>query len=98
MTHIITGITVYLILVLLLWSLCVMSKGFFAGSQRGIENAEVKKGVFDISSTAIGSLDSGCKAYVIQSLYSKEFILPEDAGFKYKFRDPLPSFDEGYIN
>ena len=86
-----------LVLILFFKSLC-RSKGSSAGSQGSIENPEVKKGMFDISSTAISALDSGCKAYIIQSLYSKDFILPEDAGFKYKFRDPLPSFDEGYIN
>jgi hypothetical protein len=86
-----------LVLVLFLKSL-FRGKGSFAGSQSGIENPEVKKGVFDITSTAISALDSGCKAYVIQSLYSKEFILPEDAGLKYKFRAPLPSFDEGYMS
>ncbi|HEX7535286.1 MAG TPA: hypothetical protein VF343_08505 [Syntrophales bacterium] len=86
-----------LVLVLFLKSL-FRSKGSFAESHGGIENPEVKKGVFDIPSTAIGVLDSECKAYIIQSLYSKDFILPEDAGLKYKFRDPLPSCDEGYIN
>jgi hypothetical protein len=86
-----------LILILFLKSL-FKSKGAFAGGQSGIEDAEVKNGVFSIPSSAIGTLDSGCKAYIIQSLYSKDFILPEDAGLKYKFRGPLPSFDEGYIS
>ena len=81
------------ILVLFLKSLS-RSKGAFAGSQSGIEDAEVKKSVFGIPSTATGALNSGCKAYIIQSLYSKDFILPEDAGLKYEFRGPLPSFDE----
>ena len=86
------------LILILFFKFLFKSKVSFAESQNGIENPEVKKGMFDISSTAISALDSGCKAYIIQSLYSKDFILPEDAGLKYKFRDPLPSFDEGYIN
>lgn len=85
-----------LVLVLFLKSF-FKSKGAFTGCQSDIQDAEVRNGVFSIPSTAIGTLESGCKAYIIQSLYSKDFILPEDAGLKYKFRDPLPSFDGGYI-
>jgi hypothetical protein len=45
-----------LILALFLKSLS-RSKGAFAQSQSGIEDAEVKKGVFGVPSTAIGTLD-----------------------------------------
>ena len=98
MTYIIICVAVYLILVLLLWSLCAASKGSFAGSQSCIEDAELRKGVFGIPSAAIRKLNIGCQGYIIQSLYSKDFILPEDSGLKYKFRNPLPSFDAGYSN
>ena len=94
MTYIIISLTLYVILVQLFWSLCAINKGSFAGIQNGAENAEAKKNVFRISSTALGNT----KAYNIQSLYSKDFILPESAGLKYKFRNPLPAFDERNIN
>ncbi len=94
MTYIIICLTLYLILVLLFWSLCAINKGSFAGIQNGTESAEAKKSVFRISSTALGNT----KAYNIQSLYSKDFILPEAAGLKYKFRNPLPAFDERNID
>jgi hypothetical protein len=94
MTYIIISLTLYLILVLLFWSLCAINKGSFAGIQNGTESAEAKKNVFRISSTALGNT----KAYNIQSLYSKDFILPEAAGLKYEFRNPLPAFDERNID
>ena len=93
MTYIIICTALYLVSVLAFWSLCAITKGSFAGSRNGIENAEVKRGMFGIMFKAIGT-----KAYNIQSLYSKDFVLPEDSGLKYKFRDPLPSFEEGYID
>ena len=95
MAYIIICVILYLILGLLLWSLCAINKGSFAESQTGIESAEVKKVVLGIPSAAIRKLDIGRQGYIIQSLYSKDFILPEDAGIKYKFRNSLPSFDEG---
>jgi len=89
MTYIIICAALYLVSVLFFWSLCAITKGSFAGSQNCIESAEAKKGMFGIQSKAIST-----RAYNIQSLYSRDFILPEDAGLKYKFRDPLPSLDE----
>ena len=86
MTDIIICAVLYLALVLFFWSLCAINKGSFSRSRNGIENAKIKKGMFRTPSTVVGT-----KAYSIQSLYSKDFILTEDAGLKYKFRRPLPS-------
>jgi len=72
-------------------------KSAFAGNVK-IENPEIKKRVLDIPGTAAGALDGGCKAYIIQSLYSRHFIFPEDAALrKYGFRGPLPTFHDGHI-
>ena len=95
MPFLITSSFLSFILVLLFRSF-FRRRGYLAGNGE-IENPEIKNRAFDISSAAIGAFDSGCKAYVIQSLYSKHFIFPEDAGFrKYEFRDPLPTFGDGY--
>ena len=95
MPYFITSSFLSFILVLFLRSF-LRRKGSFAGGSE-IENPEIKRRVFDISSTAMGAFDSGCKAYVIQSLYSKHFIFPEDTGIrKYEFREPLPTFGDGY--
>jgi len=95
MAYVIICVILYLILGLLLWSLCAVNKGSFAESENGTESAGVKKVVLGIPPAAIRKLDIGCQVYIIQSLYSKDFVLPEEAGLKYKFRSPLPSFDEG---
>jgi hypothetical protein len=95
MAYVIICVILYLILGLLLWSLCAINKDSFAESQNGRESTAVKKVVLGIPSAAIRKLDIGCQVYIIQSLYSKDFILPGDAGLKYKFRNPLPSFDKG---
>ena len=89
MAYIAICLVLYLILVLLFWSLCAINKGSFAGIQNGAESAEAGKSVFRIAPATLGT-----KIYNIQSLYSKDFILPEIAGLKYKFRNPLPAFDE----
>jgi hypothetical protein len=94
MTYIIICLILYLILGLLLWSLCAINKGYFPEINKSTESAGVKKAVLGIPFPDAPKLDTGCQVYIIQSLYSKDFISPDEAGPKYKFRNSLPSIDE----
>jgi hypothetical protein len=95
MAYIIVCVILYVILGLLLWSLCAINKGSLVESKDGMERAGIKKVARGIPLVNERKLDTGCQVYIIQSLYSKDFILPGDVGLKYKFRIPLPSIDEG---
>jgi hypothetical protein len=88
MVYIFIYVFLYLILVLFFWSLSAISKKAVEKFVRRFESVSVNQDVSDA-----WSANARCQVYTIQSLYSQDFIVPEDPHINYTFRNPLPSFE-----